>query len=128
MARDYATVLGFAEGLQRYTGYLDSVGREDRARKQSELLRAARATVYVFYQDSNDYRALRAAVSADLDRIAAEGCHSAGAIEEARHALFAELAAQSGNPAMRHLKRWGPLLLGFVALVVFMYFKDRQSR
>ena len=126
MARDYERVLDAAEKLMSFTGYLDSEGLKRQGEAQGKFNGEVRVFVYDLFRETPDHGALAFAVSADLDRIAATGNHSLAAIADTRAALLTEIRKRSRNsPVMHFLIRWGPPVLGLVAVAAFAYFKLR---
>lgn len=124
MARDYERVLDAAEGLMNFAGYLDSEGRGQQGAARRAFAVEVRNFVYALFRESPDHGALAFSVSADLHRIAAMGNHSQAAIADTRTALLAEIEKRSrNNAAIRFLIRWGPPVLGLVAMAAWIYFK-----
>lgn len=124
MARDYGPVLERAEDLQAFSGYLDGEDMKRMGQVRGAFQAAVRNFVYNLYREGPDHGALAFSVSGELDRIARAGEASPGAIAEAREALHREIEARSrNNGLMRFLVRWGPPVLGLLAIAAFAYLK-----
>lgn len=126
MARNYGPVLSLAEDLQDFRGYLDSEDMKRQAEVRGNFTGAVRVFVYALYKESPDHGGLGFSVSGDLNRIAATGDYSQGAIDEARAALIGEIEARSRNhPAIRFIIRWGPPAIGLAAAAAYIYYRTR---
>jgi hypothetical protein len=127
MARDYEKVLEAAEDLLMFTGYLGSEDLKLQANAQNKFAGEVGIFVYDLLKETPDSGALAFSVSADLDRIAAEGSHSEAAIAGTRAALLAEIARSSRHsPATRFFFRWGSIALAVAGFALAVYLRSQR--
>jgi hypothetical protein len=128
MPRDYGELLERAQDLEEYTGYLDTIGRNEQMQARSRFDDARRRFVYALFKEDIPKPEVLPSVLADLDRLEAANTYLGAALSTVREALVRHIHKQArNNPVQRFLIRWGPPALTLAAAAAYLYFQSLRG-
>lgn len=127
MPRDYGELLERAQDLEEYTGYLDTIARNEQIQARGRFDDARRRFVYDLFKEEIGREEILPSVLADLDGLEAANPYLGGALSTIREELTRHIGKQArNNPVQRFLIRWGPPALTVAAAAAYIYFRSMR--